>query len=82
MRHDSNHKLKSTRSSMRHNNFRIFKEQRSQLSNCDAKPHMHRIRYDACVVSRSMRLSRDERLVEPAGIEPATSCLQSRRSPS
>jgi hypothetical protein len=32
----------------------------------------------AGVVSRLRELD----LVEPAGIEPATSCLQSRRSPS
>ena len=53
--------------------FRIFKEQPNFETHCEARSWWRfALNSNYCV----------EILVEPTGIEPVTSCLQSRRSPS
>jgi hypothetical protein len=66
--------------------FRIVKEQHGSCSPCDQKiarsgSRQRPSNLDIAPV-RSCRKIAAAELVEPAGIEPATSCLQSRRSPS
>ena len=61
--------------SWRQNTFRIVKEHRAIAR--DAKP-----RKSLMALPWFNDASLEAGLVEPAGIEPATSCLQSRRSPS
>jgi hypothetical protein len=63
----------------RHTQFILLKSRaRSRLRR--VTPRMRRIADALHAWCHGINVRRD--LVEPAGIEPATSCLQSRRSPS